>query len=100
MWPYYNRGFTYSKKGEFRLAIADYGKVIKLDPSMPAAYTKRGVAYEAVGDPQEAVRDYRDALRIPKKYTTGQWAHDRARERLVALDAQPARFAIRRVVRG
>jgi hypothetical protein len=31
------------------------------------------------------VRDYRDALALPKKHTTGEWAHEKARERLAAL---------------
>ncbi len=83
-WPYYNRGFTYSRKGEFTAAIDDYSRAMALDPTLTAAYTQRGVAYEALRMLPEALKDYQQALRVPRKYSTGQWAHDKARERLAA----------------
>jgi tetratricopeptide (TPR) repeat protein len=85
VWPHYNRGFTYAKKGDFAAAIVGYGKVIALDATIPAAFAQRGVAYEAIGNSTEAVRDYRDALALPNKHTTGEWAHEKARERLAKL---------------
>lgn len=84
-WTYYNRGFTYSRKRQFEAAVADYGIAMSLDPTLTAAYTQRGLACEELGKLEQAIRDYRHALGVPQKYSTGKWAHDKARERLAAL---------------
>jgi tetratricopeptide (TPR) repeat protein len=61
---HYLRGNAYYRKTEFGRAIADYGKVITLDPDYANAYVLRGTAYEQQGRKQKAVADYRKALAL------------------------------------
>ena len=44
-WPYNNRGLAYDDKGDYDLAIADYNRVINIDPNDAEAYYNRGGTY-------------------------------------------------------
>src|SRR5438270_487793 len=46
---------------------------IRLDPAYPAAFTGRGLAYEAKGDRKGAKLDFNAALAIPPKYAIDRW---------------------------
>ena len=83
---YTNRGNAWSMKGNHDKAIADYTRALKLDPKFTAAYTGRGMEYEAKGDTKRALADFKAALKVPAKYQDGQWAHEKARERLDAIE--------------
>ncbi len=83
---YTNRGNAWSVKGNHDKAIADYTQALRLDPKFTAAYTGRGLEHETKGDTKRALADYKAALKVPPKYQDGQWAHDKARERLDALE--------------
>jgi tetratricopeptide (TPR) repeat protein len=61
---YLNRGNAYHSKGEYDRAIADYNKVIELNPKHADAYNNRGAAYEKKQDHGKAIADYRMALSI------------------------------------
>jgi tetratricopeptide (TPR) repeat protein len=61
---HYLRGNAYYRKTEFGRAIADYGKVIALDPDFANAYVLRGAAHEQQGRKQKAAADYRKALAL------------------------------------
>ncbi len=51
--------------GEFNGAIAEYSKAIIVDPLMLAvAYHNRGRAYLHLGQPQQAIEDFNEALRL------------------------------------
>jgi tetratricopeptide (TPR) repeat protein len=41
-----NRGNAYTRKGEYELAIHDYGEAIKLEPNFTKPLNNRGVAYQ------------------------------------------------------
>ncbi len=49
------RGLAYSELGEHRLAAADNGSVIALDPDNASAYFGRARAYAAMGEHRLAV---------------------------------------------
>ena len=83
---YSNRGDAYRQKGEIDRAIADLNEAIRLEPKLTPAFTARALAYEQKGDPGRAKADFKKALSLPAgTYLTGNWAHEKARERLLAL---------------
>ena len=61
---YTNRGLAYYDKGEVDRAIADFDKVIALDPNNADAYSNRGNAYDEKGEFDRAIADFRRALEI------------------------------------
>ncbi|MDR2152040.1 MAG: tetratricopeptide repeat protein, partial [Helicobacteraceae bacterium] len=50
----YNRGKAAYKQDDFQEAIKQYTQAIDLDPSYANAYVSRGVAYEGLGEAQNA----------------------------------------------
>src|SRR5262249_35167700 len=66
-------------------AIADYSKVIELDPKYALAYHNRGLAYEKKGDTDHAVADYRKVLELPAVSTTDQQRQEIARQRIARV---------------
>ncbi|MEA2905436.1 MAG: hypothetical protein QOI12_2823 [Alphaproteobacteria bacterium] len=65
---YYNRGNAYREKGEYDLAIADYGQAIALDPRSTAVYHNRGVAFHEKGDNPRAVADFGRAIKLDPRH--------------------------------
>jgi Tfp pilus assembly protein PilF len=61
---------------------------IAIDPKYTASYTSRGLQYEKLGDLEKARADFNAALGLSAKYQDGQWALDKARDRLEALKAK------------
>jgi tetratricopeptide (TPR) repeat protein len=80
-----NRGLAWKRKGQYDRAIPDFDQAIRIDPGYTAAYTNRGQTYEEKGDIERAKVDYLAALAVPQKYSNGRYAHEKARERLLAL---------------
>jgi tetratricopeptide (TPR) repeat protein len=80
-----NRGLAWKRKGDHDRALADFDQAIKVDPGYTAAYANRGQTFEKKGDIERAKAEYRAALAVPQKYGNGKFAHDKARERLIAL---------------
>ena len=54
------------------MAIADYTKVIEIDPSYPLAYNNRSTAYTDKGDYDRAIADLTKAIEIDPKSVYGQ----------------------------
>ena len=74
---YYNRGLTYSNKGELEKAIIDYDKAIELNPDYAEAYSHRGNAYRDKGNLEKAIENYSQAIVLKPKiaesyYTRGE----------------------------
>ena len=55
---YRDRGYAYLEKGDFDIAIIDFGEAILLDPLSPLAYGMRAYAYESQGEYVEAEYDW------------------------------------------
>lgn len=84
---YVNRGLIYwEDKHDPDRALADFSKALELDPLFPGAYVYRAELYEEKGEVAKAKSDYHQALAAPEKYSDGQWAHKKARERLDELE--------------
>lgn len=66
-WAYGNRGYAYSKIGDYDRAIAEFNKTIELDPTLTEAFFDRGNAYSKKKDYDRAIADYDSAIaREPK----------------------------------
>jgi len=66
---YSHRAAAFQKKGDYDLAIADYNKVIELNPHFAGAYYRRALAYESQGDKDQAIADLRKVLEIDPSNT-------------------------------
>ncbi len=80
------RGEAWLKKKQPDRAIADLDAAIAADAFLTAAFTLRGLAYEAKSDRERARADFYAALAVPAKGDKGPWAHETATRRLAALD--------------
>jgi tetratricopeptide (TPR) repeat protein len=65
---HYNRGISYSSKGDFDHAIADYGKAVGLNPNFTEAYYNRGTLYNAKRAYQRAIADFSRAIALNPGY--------------------------------
>jgi len=60
----YMLGRIYYQENRFSLAAAQFQKVIKLDPRSYKAYDNLGLCHEALGDKDEAVRNFLAAIEL------------------------------------
>lgn len=49
---------------EFRFALEDCDKCIKLDPTFVKGYIRRGMALQALHEPERAMKAFEEALRL------------------------------------
>jgi tetratricopeptide (TPR) repeat protein len=61
------RGFALEMKGAYDKAIADWTKVIELNPKNAEAYYHRGLAWHGKGDYDKAIVDYTKAIELDPK---------------------------------
>ena len=61
---YFNRGIAKYNLGDYRGAIANYNKVIELNPNDAATYNNRGNAKHKLGDYRGAIADYNKVLKL------------------------------------
>jgi tetratricopeptide (TPR) repeat protein len=65
---YNNRGIARAGKGDYELAVQDFGQSIKLDPTFAKAFNNRGIAYQKKGDHDRALSDFNTAIGISHDY--------------------------------
>lgn len=61
---YYHLGWIYYDSGEYENAIESYDLGLKYQPDYSFAFWKRGQAYEALGNIDQSIADYKKAVRI------------------------------------
>jgi len=61
---YMARANGYADSGDYELAIADYGRALKLDPKLAEAYENRGVARHLLENFDAAIADFNAALKL------------------------------------
>ena len=61
---YQNRGVLASQRGDYRQSERDYGKALRLNPNLVAAYYNRGKDRLAQKDYERAIRDFTRALEL------------------------------------
>ena len=59
-----NRGLAYQALDELRIAQADYDRAIGLDPNYADAYNNRGKVRAILGQYDQAIQDYDQALKL------------------------------------
>lgn len=69
-WDYIRRGDRAYDEGDFRKALNEYSKAIKLDPGNTAAYNNRGYVYDELEQYEKAIADYTKAIEINQSYAT------------------------------
>ena len=62
--PHYKQADVFREKGEYDMAIVEYGKVIGIDPDNARACTGRGNVYDLMGEYDLAIADYTAAIEI------------------------------------
>ena len=58
------RAVTYLNLGKNKTALAHFERAIELDGSYPNTYTNRGCLYHALGQYEDALHDYQQAIRL------------------------------------
>lgn len=58
---------AYASLEQYKKAIADYSKVIELDPNDASAYNNRGYALGKLGKEKEAQSDYKKAKTLQRE---------------------------------
>ena len=71
-WGQVSRGDSYAELGQYEMAIQEYDEAIRLERGHHQAYYKRGLAYEALGKPEEAARDFQKAKELEYNDDGGQ----------------------------
>ena len=61
---FYDSGIDHADKGNFVQSIADFTKVIALNPSVPEAYYNRGIAYNKIGNLTQAIADFTKVVEL------------------------------------
>jgi tetratricopeptide (TPR) repeat protein len=69
-----DRASNYDSNVQYDLAIADYTRVIALDPGNATAYFSRGYDYGEQNKSELAISDYTNAIEL--KYTPVAWAYN------------------------
>jgi tetratricopeptide (TPR) repeat protein len=65
---YFNRGNAYRYIREYKKAVADYTKTIKIKPGYTDAYYNRGVCFFRLEEFEKAVSDFTEVIKIIPDY--------------------------------
>ena len=69
-YPLSRRAHIYQDAGMYDLAIADFTKMIEMEPMVVYGYYSRGWCYEFAGDDRKAMDDYNAGIDIDKNYVS------------------------------
>lgn len=61
-------GNVYLEQGNYRAAIHEYNVGIRLDPTFAQSYFAKGVAYNKMKRPQDAIKSLEKAVKVNSKY--------------------------------
>lgn len=75
------RGWTFFRRGDYRLAIQDYNRAQEL-ATYPSTFYNRGLANHLLGDFQAALRDFDEAIALRDSDKDYFWHRGLAREAL------------------
>ena len=64
---YNKRGVCYYNKGDYNTAVADFTKIIKIEPENLIHYFKRGVYLQNIRRHKSAIKDFSKILEIEPK---------------------------------
>ncbi|EGY18027.1 hypothetical protein VD0002_g4258 [Verticillium dahliae] len=81
-----NRAQAHIKAESYGYAIADCDKAIALNPKLVKAYFRRGLAHTAIIRPKEALKDFRECIRIDPNNKDAKLKLDECRKIVRKLD--------------
>ena len=79
---YFIRGYEKAELGDYRGAIADYTRAIRLKPDDALAYLNRGVAKVQLGQHFAAIADFDTAIRLKPDYANPYYNRGNAKRKL------------------
>ena len=79
---YYNRGYCFFLLDNYNEALADFDKVVQLDPFNEKAFYLKGSIYEYFGDLVSARNNFEVALKINPDFTDARSAIDEIKNKL------------------
>ena len=79
---YYNRGSAELATKRWNEAIADYRRVISINPKIAQVYNNIGVAYSGLGRYQEAISEFDQAIALRPNYAEAYYGKGMALKRL------------------
>jgi tetratricopeptide (TPR) repeat protein len=66
-------GLCHYHIGEYQDAVESFNRAAQLDPNNPSILINRGIALEAQGDSEGAIRDFDAALDLYSKLAVAHW---------------------------
>ncbi|MEO9946573.1 tetratricopeptide repeat protein [Paraglaciecola sp.] len=63
---YYHLGWLQHDSGDYKKAIESYNKGLEFQSDYAFAFWRRGLAYEQLGDVEQSIADYKNAVQIGK----------------------------------
>ena len=82
-----NRGAIYADfRGEFQEALAAYDRALELEPEFAVAYFNRGGVHLNLGDPDQALVDFDEAIRLGMEPELQAIAHNERGRVFLALE--------------
>lgn len=63
-----DRGNAYGRRGDHRLALRDFGRIIRLAPDDPDAWYNRGLSHRRMNMLDEAMSDYSQTIALDPEY--------------------------------
>lgn len=65
---HYKQGNDYNELGQYKLAIEEYNKAIRVQSDYFPAYFNRGIIHSKLGHYQQAIEDYTEVIRLKPDY--------------------------------
>ncbi|MEO6162621.1 MAG: tetratricopeptide repeat protein, partial [Candidatus Binatia bacterium] len=69
----FNEGVKQYKSAKYKEAVAAFNRAIKAAPKSDEAYNNRGLAYAKLGQQDNALKDYDEALKLNPNLTDAQF---------------------------
>ncbi|WP_421724792.1 tetratricopeptide repeat protein [Bauldia sp.] len=70
----YERARTHQKVGQFQRAVTDYDVVLSMDNPLPRWWVSRGLALAGLGEKEEAIRSFDQAIKLGPGDPSGYYA--------------------------
>jgi signal transduction histidine kinase len=84
---FFDNGVSKTQAEEYKAAISDYTKAIKINPEYADAYFYRGCAKQKLGDFKGAISDFTKAIKVNPNYVDAYYYRGLAKDELAKAEA-------------